>query len=185
MVGFQTKLKHGEQVADFPHHPGPRQCRVRPARRPASQHVPQFAEAARRDAAAQSRAAAALCRTDHRLRGLCRVGGDRAPRRALRRGGAARRDPGAAAADHRARRAARPHHRRPYRDHRRRAALVSADERQFRPVPAARLRSAAGSTGRRRRRAGAKECRQKARIVRTRASGSGGLDWRGPAAAAE
>ena len=34
-------------------------------------------------------------------------------------------------------RAARPHHRRPYRDHRCRAALVPADERQFRPVSAA------------------------------------------------
>ena len=34
------------------------------------------------------------------------------------------------------RRAAQPHHRRPYRDHRRRTALVPADERQFRPVSA-------------------------------------------------
>ncbi len=43
----------------------------------------------------------------------------------------------AAAADQRARRAARPHHRRPYRDDRARRAIVSADEHQFRPVPAA------------------------------------------------
>ena len=43
-----------------------------------------------------------------------------------------------AAADHGAWRAARPHHRRPYRDHRCRAVLVPADEREFRPVPAAR-----------------------------------------------
>ena len=41
--------------------------------------------------AAEGRSAAALCRTDHRRRGLCRVGGDRADRRALRRGGATRR----------------------------------------------------------------------------------------------
>ena len=32
MVGFQTKLKHGEQVRVLRHHPGPRQCRVRAAR---------------------------------------------------------------------------------------------------------------------------------------------------------
>ena len=45
------------------------------------------------------------------------------------------------AADHGARIAARPHHRRPHRDHRQRAALVPADEHQFRPVPAARERA--------------------------------------------
>ena len=45
---------------------------------------------------------------------------------------------GAAAGDHGARLAARPYHRRPHRDDRSRAALVPADEHQFRPVPAAR-----------------------------------------------
>ena len=39
--------------AHLPHHSRPRQRRVRAARRPAPQHLPQFAEAARRDAAAQ------------------------------------------------------------------------------------------------------------------------------------
>ncbi len=93
MVGFQTKLKHAEQVRIFRTIPGLDQGRVRPARRPAPQHLPQFAETARRDAAAQGHAAAALCRTDHRLRGLCRVGGDRPPRRPLRRSRTARRAP--------------------------------------------------------------------------------------------
>ena len=50
MVGFQTKLKHGEQVRIFRTIPGLGERRVRPPRRPASQHIPQFAEAARRDA---------------------------------------------------------------------------------------------------------------------------------------
>ena len=53
MVGFQTKLKHGEQVRIFRTIPGPGERRVRPARRPAPQHLPQLAEAARRDAAAE------------------------------------------------------------------------------------------------------------------------------------
>ena len=45
---------------------------------------------------------------------------------------------GAAAGDDGARIAARPYHRRPYRNHRRRPALVPADEHQFRTVSAAR-----------------------------------------------
>ena len=53
MVGFQTKLKHGEQARVFRTIPGLRERRVRAARRPAPQHLPQFAEAARRHAAAE------------------------------------------------------------------------------------------------------------------------------------
>ena len=52
--------------------------------------------------------------------------------------GAARRDAGRAAAHDRARRAARPHHRR------RRGRDLPADERQFRPLPAARARASSG-----------------------------------------
>ena len=78
MVGFQTKLRHGEQAAYLPHHPGTGARRIRAARRAAPQHLPQFAEAARRHAAAQGDAAAALRRPDHRLRGLCGVRGGRA-----------------------------------------------------------------------------------------------------------
>ena len=55
MVGFQTKLKHGEQIRIFRTIPGLRTRRVRAARRPAPQHLSQFAEAARRHAAARSR----------------------------------------------------------------------------------------------------------------------------------
>ena len=47
MVGFQTKLKHAEQVRIFRSIPGLAEGRIRPARRPASQHVLEFAEASR------------------------------------------------------------------------------------------------------------------------------------------
>ncbi len=83
MVGFQTKLKHGEQVRIFRSNPRPAKCRVRPARRLASQYVPQFAQAARRDAAAQGQFALALCRPDHRLRRLCGIRGHRSAGGAL------------------------------------------------------------------------------------------------------
>ena len=68
--------------AAVPHHSGPRECRVRAARRAAPQHLHQFAAAARRHAAAEGGAAHPLRRPDHRLRGLCRIGGDRPARRA-------------------------------------------------------------------------------------------------------
>ena len=73
MVGFQTKLKHGEQAAHLPHHSRPGARRIRAARRPASQHLPQFPEAARWAVAAARDAAAALRRPDHRLRRLCGI----------------------------------------------------------------------------------------------------------------
>ena len=47
MVGFQTKLKHGAQAEVFRTDSGAGARRIRPARRPAPQHLPQFAEAAR------------------------------------------------------------------------------------------------------------------------------------------
>ena len=53
MVGFQTKLKHGEQVRIFRTIPGPGERRVRAARRPAPQHLHQLADAARPVAAAE------------------------------------------------------------------------------------------------------------------------------------
>ena len=141
MVGFQTKLKHGEQIRIFRTIPGPGE-------------------------APSSRGSAACTATPSSIRRSCstaRCGSSAEPR--LRFAGqitgcegyvesaaigllagrfAAAERLGealiAAAADHRARRAARPHHRRP----RRNAsgdcgpALVPADERQFRPVSAAR-----------------------------------------------
>ena len=75
----------------LPHDPGPRGRRVRAARRPAPQHLPQLAEAARRDAAPEGRPSLALRRPDHRLRGLCRERRRRPDGRALggSRGGSA------------------------------------------------------------------------------------------------
>ena len=51
MVGFQTKLKHGEQTRIFRMIPGLENARVRAAGRPAPQHLPQQPAAARRHAA--------------------------------------------------------------------------------------------------------------------------------------
>jgi len=62
IVGFQTKLKHGEQARLF-------------------RTIPQRAEAPRWRLAAQRRAAPALCRSDHRLRGLRGIRRHWAPRR--------------------------------------------------------------------------------------------------------
>ena len=46
IVGFQTKLNYGAQQRVFRTIPGPRERRIRPARRPASQHLPELAKAA-------------------------------------------------------------------------------------------------------------------------------------------
>ena len=78
--------------AHLPHHPRPRKCRVRPARRDPPQQLHQFAAAARRRAALEVEAQHPLRRADHRLRRLCRKRRDRPARRALRRRRAARRD---------------------------------------------------------------------------------------------
>ena len=48
MVGFQTKLKHGEQARIFRTIPGLGECAVRAAGRPAPQHLHQFAAPAGR-----------------------------------------------------------------------------------------------------------------------------------------
>ena len=131
--------KHAEQVRIFRTIPGPRTRRVRAARRPAPQHLPQFAETARRNAAAQS--ASRGLRFAGQITGCEGYVESAAIGLLAGRFAAAERlgdRPLPAAADHRAWRASRPHYRRPYRDDRCRAALVSADERQFRPVPAAR-----------------------------------------------
>ena len=127
MVGFQTKLKHGEQARIFRTIPGLEKAEFA---RLGGLHRNTFlncAEAPRRDAAPQGDAAPALRRPDHRLRGLCRERRGRPDGRALRRGRAARphADP-AAAADDGARRAPQPHHRRPYRDASTRARAPSS-----------------------------------------------------------
>ena len=117
MVGFQTKLKHGEQVRIFRMIPGLQNAefaRLGGLHRNTFLNSPKLLDAT---SAAEGQAAPALRRPDHRLRGLCRIRRHRADRRALRRRRAARRGARAAAADHGAWRAARAHHRRPYRDH--------------------------------------------------------------------
>ena len=70
-------------AARVPHHPRARERRVRPARRPAPQHVPEFTEAAGCAAPAARAAAAALRRTDDRLRRLCGIRRHRFDRRPL------------------------------------------------------------------------------------------------------
>ncbi len=107
MVGFQTKLKHGEQTRIFRTIPGLERAefaRLGGVHRNTFLNSPKLLDA---DAAAQGRAAAALRRPDHRLRRLCGVGRDRTAGRPLRRRRTARRAADRAAADHRARRAAR------------------------------------------------------------------------------
>ena len=138
IVGFQTKLKHGAQQRVFRTIPGLENAefaRLGGLHRNTFLNSPKLLDGA---VAAARAAAAALCRPDDRLRRLCGIRQHRPDRRPLCRGRCARAVAGAAAGDHGAGIAARPHHRRPHRDHRRRPALVPADEHQFRPVPAAR-----------------------------------------------
>ena len=171
MVGFQTKLKHGEQARIFRTIPGlgnAEFARLGGLHRNTFLNSPKLLDATLRlKAAPRLRFAGQItgCEGYVESAAIGLLAGRFAAAERLGE------TPGAAAADHRARRAHRPHHRRPYRDHRQRPALVSADERQFRPVAAARLRSAAGCTANRRRRAGAKEFWQETRFVRTRAGG--------------
>ena len=130
IVGFQTKLKHAEQVRLFRTIPGLEQRRVRTAGRAAPQHLPARAGAARPHLAAEEPASVALRRADHRVRGLCRERRDRPDRWPFRRRRSRRHDIGPAASRNRAGRAARPHHRQ------RGRRQLPADERQLRPVPA-------------------------------------------------
>ena len=111
MVGFQTKLKHAEQTRIFRTIPGLENAAVRPARRPAPQHLHQLAELL--DGELRLKATApALRRPDHRRRGLCRKRRHRLARRPLRRRRSVGPHAGPAAAHHGPRRAPRPHHRR-------------------------------------------------------------------------
>ena len=136
MVGFQTKLKHAEQVRIFRTIPGLARGRVRAARRPAPQHLHQQPEAARCLAALEGDAASALCGTDHRRRRLRRERRDRPARRTLRGRRTARPKDRAAAADNGARRPPRTHHRRTScRRGSRRGDVLPAHERQLRAVP--------------------------------------------------
>ena len=84
MVGFQTKLKHGEQVRIFRTIPGLENAEFA---RLGGIHRNSFINSpatARRRAAAEVEAEHPLRRPDHRLRRLCRKRGHRPDRRALR-----------------------------------------------------------------------------------------------------
>ncbi len=180
IVGFQTKLKYGPQQQIFRTIPGLEKAEFAETRRAASQHLPQLAKTARCATAPARRTAAALCRADDGLRGLCGIRQHRAHCRALRGRRRARRAAYPATRDDGAGRAARPHHRRPFRDHRARQPLLPAHEHQFRPLSAAHF--AADQKARRRpaarqREDGGKEAGdQRAGAVRSRP-----LDRRQPA----
>ncbi len=138
MVGFQTKLKHGEQLRIFRTIPGLQNAefaRLGGLHRNTFLNSPKLLDETLR---LKANLALAFRRPDHRLRGLCGIRRHRPDRGALCRRRTARRNCRAAAADHGAWRAARAYYRWPYRDHRRRPLLVPADECEFRPVPADR-----------------------------------------------
>ena len=90
MVGFQTKLKHAEQVRVFRTIPGLENAEF--ARLGGLHRNTYINSPVLLDPTLQLKVAArpALCRPDHRLRGLCRERGDRPAGRPLRRGRAAR-----------------------------------------------------------------------------------------------
>ena len=93
MVGFQTKLKHGEQVRIFRTIPGLENAEFA---RLGGIHRNSFINSPRlldRRAAPEVEAEHPLRRPDHRLRGLCRKRRHRPARRALRRRRAARAEP--------------------------------------------------------------------------------------------
>ena len=86
MVGFQTKLKHGEQMRIFRTIPGLENAefaRLGGLHRNTFINSPRLLDGA---AAAEGAAASALCRTDHRRGRLCRERRHRLAGRALRGG---------------------------------------------------------------------------------------------------
>ena len=115
MVGFQTKLKHGEQSRIFRMIPGLESAefaRLGGLHRNTYLNSPKLLDATLR---LKARPRLALRRPDHRLRGLCRERRRRPHGRALGGSRAARPAARAAAGDDGARGADRPHHRRPHR----------------------------------------------------------------------
>ena len=138
MVGFQTKLKHGEQVRIFRSIPGLQNAefaRLGGLHRNTFLNSPKLLDQTLRlKANPRWRFAGQITGCEGYVESAA-VGLIAARFAAAERRGEAL---VAAAADHGAWRAAGAHHRRPYRDDRCRALLVPADEREFRPVPADR-----------------------------------------------
>ena len=137
MVGFQTKLRHGEQTRIFRLIPGLERAefaRLGGLHRNTFLNSPKLLDGLLRlKAMPRLRFAGQITGCE----GYVEFGCDRAAGRALRRRGAARRTADCPAADDGARRAAGAHHRRSPRNDRRRPAIVPADECQFRPLPSA------------------------------------------------
>ena len=144
MVGFQTKLKHGEQVRDLPHDP---RAWSRPSSRGSAACTATPSSTARACSTATLRLKAAphlrFAGQITGVRGLRRERRDRPAGRPLR----GRRALGEALAPPPPTTALgallAPHHRR------RRGRDLPADERQFRPVPAARARGKRANASRR------------------------------------
>ena len=115
IVGFQTKLKYGEQARIFRMIPGLESAEFA---RLGGIHSNTYLNSPKlldRRLRLEARAAAALRRSDHRLRGLCRERRRRPDRRAARRSRAAGRRAFRPAGDDGDRRADQPHYRRPHR----------------------------------------------------------------------
>ena len=174
IVGFQTKLKYGEQARVFRLIPGLEKAefaRLGGLHRNTFLNSPRLLDASLRlKAAPRLRFAGQItgCEGYVESAAIGLIAGRLA---AAERLGASAVAP---AADDGDRRAAQPHHRRPYRGDRRGPALVPADERQFRPVPADRR-----DARRRRRQAPARagaRLRAQARAVGARGGGSGDVD---------
>ena len=136
MVGFQTKLKHGEQARIFRMIPGLQNAefaRLGGLHRNTFLNSPKLLDATLRLKASRAwRFAGQITGVEGYVESAA-IGLIAARFAAAERRGEAL---VAAAADHGAWRPARAHHRRPYRDHRCRPIFIPADERQFRPVPA-------------------------------------------------
>ena len=129
MVGFQTKLKYGEQSRIFRMIPGLESAefaRLGGLHRNTYLNSPKLLDSTLR---LKAMPRLALRRPDHRLRGLCRERRHRPHGRALRGRRAARPAGPPAAGDDGARRPDQPHHRRPHRGDR-----ASAGPRSFQPM---------------------------------------------------
>ena len=179
MVGFQTKLKYGEQARIFRMIPGLEQAefaRLGGMHRNTYLNSPRLLDARLRlKAAPRLRFAGQItgCEGYVESAAIGLIAGRFAAAERLGR------ELDAPAADDGDRRALQPHHRRPYRIDRRRPALVPADERQFRPV--SRRSPSRAST----RRAGACPGRSAASRASARSPrGRRGISMRGSTAAA-
>ena len=182
IVGFQTKLKYGEQSRIFrmiPGLEGAEFARLGGMHRNTYLNSPRLLDARLRlKAAPRLRFAGQITGCEGYVESAA-VGLIAGRLAAAERLGL---DARAAAANDRDRRAPQPHHRRPHRIDRRRPALVPADERQFRPVSPDR-RAAVRRGGKTPVGAGARP-RPQARALRAGGAGLGGVGRGGASAGA-